>query len=133
MTAYERRLIVDRGFDGTVETVIDAFLREGFTITPVGAGDLRHQPACGDPLRYAVLEAWLPGAILVAPRSGTGRSALLSCKISVYELVGSCTLVTATAPGGDYATLASLAPGLNDHIGKALCALTHAGATIVAA
>ena len=60
MNTNDRRLIVDHGFDCTVETVIDAFLREGLTVTPVGGGDLRQHSAVGDALRYAVLEATLP-------------------------------------------------------------------------
>ena len=133
METYERRLIVDRAFDRTVETVIDAFLREGFTITPVDAGDLRHQPVCGESLRFAVAEASLPGPLPSAPRAATCDSSLLGCKIAVYELVGSCTLVIATAPCLDYPTFASMAPDLRDRIGGALRTLTRPGTGIVAA
>jgi hypothetical protein len=133
MEAYERRLIVDRAFDRTVEAVIDAFLREGFTITPVDAGDLRHRPVSGEPLRFAVAEASLPGLLPVGPRAATGDSPLLGCKIAVYELVGSCTLVIATAPSLVYPTLASMAPGLRERINGALRTLTRAGTGIVAA
>ena len=69
MTTNDRRLIVDHGFDCTVETVIDAFLREGFTVTPVGGGDLRQHSAVGDALRYAVLEATLPELAFAVGRS----------------------------------------------------------------
>jgi hypothetical protein len=133
MKGSERRLIVDRGFDVAMEMVIDAFLREGFTIEPVGAGDLRHRPESGDPLRYAVLEAWLPEAIFARRRTGRTGVPAFGCRIAVYELVGACTLVTAVSPGVDYPTLASVVPDLNDRMGSALKALTPAGASIVAA
>jgi hypothetical protein len=133
MKARERRLIVDRGFDVAIEMVIDAFLREGFTIEPAGAGDLRHHPESGDPLRYAVLEAWLPEAIFALPRTGGANAPPLGCKIAVYELVGACTLVTADSPSMDYPTLASVMPDLNDRMRSALRALMPAGASIVAA
>ena len=38
MKTSERRLLVDHSFDCTVETVIDAFLREGFAVREVEAG-----------------------------------------------------------------------------------------------
>ena len=60
MATNDRRLIVDQSFDCTVETVIDAFLREGFTVTPVGGGDLRQHSDVGDALQYAVLKATFP-------------------------------------------------------------------------
>ena len=60
MKTNTRRLIVDHSFDCTVETLIDAFLREGFALRELEAGDLRKHstPSCA--LRYAVLEATLP-------------------------------------------------------------------------
>jgi hypothetical protein len=133
MRTHERRLIVERSFDRTVEAVIEAFLGEDFTIRPLGAGDLRHPPACGDPLRYAVLEGWPPEAEFPRGCSPAENPPWLSCKITVYELVGSCTLVTATPPGVDYSMFAALAPTLEDRLDKALNALSHRGVLIVAA
>jgi hypothetical protein len=133
METYERRLIVDRAFDRTVETVFDAFLQEGFTIAPIEAGDLRRRPVCGEPLRYAVAEATLPTPLPTPLRRAAGDAPLLGCKIAVYELVGSCTLVIATAPCLDYPTFASMAPGLKDRIASALRTLTRAGSRIIAA
>ena len=123
MRTHQRRLIVERSFDRTVEAVIEAFLaRETSQSGRWGdAGDLRHPPACGDPLRYAVLEGWPPEAafpevVLLRIRPGW----LL--KITVYELVcGSCTLVTATPPGVDYLDVRrAWRPTLEDRLNKAL-------------
>jgi hypothetical protein len=96
MDTHDMRLIVDRSFDCTVETVIDAFLREGFTIRPVGGGDLREHPTVSDVLRYAVLEATLP-ELGFAGRWLADFTPVLSCQVGVYELVGKCTMVTATS------------------------------------
>ncbi len=128
MTTNDRRIIVDHGFDCTVETVIDAFLREGFTVTPVGGGDLRQQAAMGGALRYAVLEATLPEPAFDMDRPHSDVTPVLSCQIAVYELVGKCTMVTATSPVADREDLALLEPRLADRVGNALCTITRARA-----
>ena len=128
MTTNDRRLIVDHGFDCTIETVIDAFLREGLTVTPVGGGDLRQQSAVGDALRYAVLEATLPELAFTVGRRCADVAPVLSCQIAVYELVGKCTMVTATSPVADRQDLALVVPRLTDRVGSALCTITRARA-----
>ena len=133
MKTNDRRLIVDHRFDYTVETVIDAFLREGFTIRPVGAGDLRQYSAPGDPLRYAVLEATLPELAFAAGGRRAEFAPMLGCQIAVYELVGQCTMVTAASPVADYPQLASLVPRLTDRLGSALRAITRTNAVTEAA
>jgi hypothetical protein len=132
METNERRLIVDRGFDRTIELLIDAFLRAGFTIEPFGAGDLRMCQATGNTLRHAVLEAWLPASV-IAPGRRVNIASLPSCEIAVHELVGSCTLVTAAAHGRDCPTFGSLGPSLDQRIGRALRSLTRVESSIVAA
>jgi len=133
MNTNDRRFIVDHSFDRTVETVIDAFLREGFTIRPVGAGDLRQHSAPGGALRYAVLDATLPELAFAAGRFLVDSAPVLGCQIAVYELVGKCTMVTAASPVADYPQLASLVPRLTVRLGSALCAITRAGARTEAA
>jgi hypothetical protein len=133
MNTNNRRLIVDHSFDCTVETVIAAFLREGFTIRPVGAGDLRQHSAPGDALRYAVLEATLPELAFAAGRLRADFAPVLGCQVAVYELVGKCTMVTAASRVADYPQLASLVPRLTVRLGSALCAITRASAATEAA
>jgi hypothetical protein len=133
MNSNDRRLIVNHSFDCTVETVIDAFLREGFTIRPVGAGDLRQNSAPGDTLRYAVLEATLPELAFAAGRRRADFAPVLGCQIAVYELVGKCTMVTAASPVAGYPQLASLVPRLTDRLGSALWAITRTNAGTEAA
>ena len=125
MTTNDRRLIVDHGFDCTVETVIDAFLREGLTVTPVGGGDLRQHSAVGDALRYAVLEATLPELVFDVCRRRVDVRPVLNCQVAVYELVGQCTMVTATSPVAERPELALLVPRLTDRVGNALCTITR--------
>jgi hypothetical protein len=118
----ERRLILARGFERTMETVLDAFLHEGFTVTPIDAGDLRHRshgcPHEGCSLRYALLEATVPE--LKAPSSVAGAASLPACRLSVFELNGACTLVTAENTLVRYPLLESLARGAADRMGNAL-------------
>ena len=128
MATNDRRLIVDHGFDWTVETVIDAFLREGLTVTPVGGGDLRQQSAVGGALRYTVLKATLPELAHAVGRWRADVTPVLSCQIAVYELVGKCTMVTATSPVADRQEHALLVPRLADRVGNALCTITRARA-----
>jgi hypothetical protein len=133
MATNDRRVVVGQSFDCTVETVIDAFLREGFTVTPVGGGDLRQHSDVGDALRYAVLEATLPERTFTGARCRADCTSMLSCQITVYELVGKCTMVTATSPVGDRQKHASLVPRLTDRVGKALRTVTRARAIVHAA
>jgi hypothetical protein len=133
MTTNDRRLIVDHNFDCTVETVIDAFLREGFTLTPVGGGDLRQHSAVGDAVRYAVIEATLPELTFDVGRGRADVTPVLSCQIAVYELVGKCTMMTVTSPVADRQELALLVQRLTDRVGSALCTITRARASTHAA
>ena len=133
MTTNDRRLIVDHSFDCTVETVIDAFLREGFTLTPVGGGDLRQHSAVGDAVRYAVIEATLPELTFDVGRRRADVTPVLSCQIAVYELVGKCTMMTVTSPVADRQELALLVQRLTDRVGSALCTITRARASTHAA
>ena len=56
----DRRVVVDQGFDRTVESVHQAFLDVGFSVSPIEVGDLHQKSAPGGRLRYAALEATLP-------------------------------------------------------------------------
>ena len=116
-----------QGFDRAVETVLDAFLTEGFTVEPVDGGDL-HQRCATAPLRYAMLVATLP-ELSFAPGPGLGGlPAILSCRISLFELTATCTLVTVSNPVARYPLLASLVPRLTDRLGSALRLVAGQGA-----
>lgn len=127
ISTSDRRLVLDRGFDGAVEAVLDAFLAEGFTVEPADGGDL-HQRCSTAPLRYALLVATLP-ELSFAPGPGLGGlPAILSCRISLFELTATCTLVTVSNPMARYPLLASLVPRLTDRLVGAMRLVAGRGA-----
>jgi hypothetical protein len=133
MSTEDRRVVLDQGFDRAVETVLEAFLSEGFTITPIDGGDLHQQCVPGDRLRYALIEAALPELSFVPCGCRPGLPAILGCRISLFELPGACTLVTASNPLTRYPLLASLVPRLSDRIGFALRGVARQGTSLEAA
>lgn len=132
MFSADRRLVLDRGFDRAVEIVLGAFLSEGFAVEPVDGGDLHQRCAAVDRLRYTELEVTLPELGFVPCRRMGGLPLLLGCRIALFELTGSCTLVTASSPLTRYPLLASLVPRLSDRVGSALQAAGQ-GANLEAA
>jgi len=133
MSREDRRLVLDHGFDRAIETVLNAFLTEGFAVEPVDGGDLHRRCSAGDPLRYTLLEATLPELGFVPCRCLGGLPAILGCHIALFELTGTCTLVTASSPLGRYPLLASLVPRLSDRAGHALRQVARQGASLEAA
>jgi hypothetical protein len=133
MSATDRQLVLDQGFDRAVETVLNAFLTEGFTIEPVDGGDLHQRCASADRLRYARLEATLPELSFVPCGYGGGLPAILGCRISLFELTRTCTLVTASNPLARYPMLASLVPRLSERLGGALHTVSCRGSSLEAA
>jgi hypothetical protein len=131
MTSGRRRLVLDRTFDQTIDTVLSAFLGEGFAIKPIDGGDL-HERVSGR-LRYALLEATLPELKFVPSRPSEGVPALLGCQISIFELAGSCTMITASSHLGRYPLLASLVPRLDDRLNGALSRVASQRSTLEAA
>jgi hypothetical protein len=132
MSTNDRRLVLDQGFDRAVETVLNAFISEGFSIEPVDGGDLHNRCTSVDRLRYALLEATLPELRFVS--SGCGRlPAILACRITLFELTRTCTLVTASSPLQRFPTLASLMPRVSERLDGALHTVVCRGAELEAA
>jgi hypothetical protein len=111
----ERRLILDRDFDRGLASVIDAFLEQSFTVTPVDAGDLHRQGKPGVPLRYALLRATPP------------EMSTVECRVSVFEIAGSCTLVTVEDPFARQPHLAMLMPRVVGRVSDAIQLLMRSG------
>jgi hypothetical protein len=126
MEPEERQVILDRGFDRAMETVLRAFLEEGFALNPVGAGDLHRRDGPGHARRYAMLDAAPPE---VASRSSGASQAAASftCRVTMFELTGSCTLVTVENPIVRYPVLATLLPRLSERIGHVWRSLLRPG------
>jgi hypothetical protein len=133
MSPEDRRLVVDQGFDRALEVVLDAFLCEGFTIRPVDGGDLHQRCAAGEPLRYALIDASLPELAFV-PVDDTDRlAAVLGCRISLFELTATCTMVTVSNPLTRYPLLSSLVPRLTERLSGALRLVAVRGTSLEAA
>ena len=126
MHPEERRLILDRGFDRAMHTVLGAFLDEGFTVSPVGAGNLHRPDGPGHCRRYAMLDAALP-ELGVRSRKTSELPALFKSRVSMFELTGSCTLLIVKNPSQQYPELATLVPQVSERIGHVLRALLRAG------
>ena len=133
MLAADRRVVVNEGFDRTVETVLEAFLSAGFSVTPIAGGDLHHKRTPGGRLRYALLEATLPELCVVRAACQRDLPLILGCRISVYEVTGSCTFVTTSNPLTRYPLLASLVPRLSERTRAALGLVALHGAGLEAA
>lgn len=131
MNANERRLILDRGFERALETVLEAFLREGFLLEPVGAGDLHRPGRSGRVCRYAMLDAALP-ELMFRSKVTCDSPAVFACRVSVFELTDSCTLITAESPVVQYPALATLVPRLSERVGHVMRALLRTGALTAA-
>ena len=133
MNTKERRIVVDESFERAVTAVVDAFVREGFTLEALDGGNLRPHTISGDRLRYALLEASLPELRFRAAGSCTTRSALLGCRLSLFELAGSCTLISVEPPLSPYPLLASLVPRLTERVSDALSLVLRRGSSLEAA
>lgn len=122
MTFAGRRLILDRGFDRAMEAVLGAFLQEGFSITPVSAGDLRRGGNAEHSRRYVLIDAD-PSELHFDSTTSFVPPSLFRCRVSIFELGGSCTLVTVESPLGCYPALARLVPSLSDRIRQVMRSL----------
>ena len=61
MKSSERRLVLDRSFDEIVDQMLDAFIREGFSVRSLDGGDLgRGSSFSRASRRYAQLDVILP-------------------------------------------------------------------------
>jgi hypothetical protein len=126
MNIEERRIILDRGFDRALNTVLDAFLQERFTITPTGAGDVHRPGSPGRSRRYAIFEATIPDVEFSA-QDATPSCQPRGCHVSIFELTGSCTLVTVESPDIHYPVLTTLVTRVSDRISRVVHTLLAAG------
>jgi hypothetical protein len=133
MTTAERRHVVDQGFDRTIEIVLEAFLSAGFSVAPLEGGELHQKGGPGDRLRYALLEATLPELSFARAACRREFPPILGCRISVFEVTGSCTFVTTSNPLARYPLLGSLVPRLSERTRAALGLVTLHGTDLEAA
>jgi hypothetical protein len=127
MNSEPRRLVQDQSFEQAIETVLDALLAQGFVVEPVVAGDCQSHALPSEPLRYALLEATLSELNFRRSPSPRSSRAFLGCRLSVFELVGSCTLITVEQPFRQYPLLACLVPRLTERMDAALDSIMRRG------
>jgi hypothetical protein len=129
MKIEECRLMIDRGFEETIDIVSERFHRAGFRVTQTEEGDRQNWARPGEPRHYAVLNASLPE--LSFP--GDAQSAVLGCRLSIFALTPTCTLLAAETPLTRYPALAVLIPRVERRIHNTLAHLTRESATSAAA
>lgn len=132
----ESQVVVDHSFERALEVVLEAFVREGFAVDPLEAGRLQFYTFPGDMLRYARIEASLPELCFPGVEThadAASNCSLLGCRISLYELTSSCTLVTAENALTRYPLLESLVPRVTRRIASALRELSRVASPSAAA
>ena len=99
----EERLVLDEVFERAIARIVQALVREGFTIRALNRGCLRRASIHAALLRYALLEASLPNQAFDI----RDPSAHAGCRVCLAELTGSRTLVTVERPVAPHPLLAS--------------------------
>ncbi len=134
MKSSERRLVLDRSFDEVVDQMLDAFIREGFSVRSLDGGDLgRGSSLSRASRRYAQLDVILPDLAASCAALHVDDHAIVGCRLALFELADSCTLLTAENPTGRYAALSGLASRVDDRMERALRLVAHAHETVNAA
>jgi len=129
----DRRLVLDQSFDDVVDCVLAAFIGEGFSVRSLDGGDLRAPSASAGHRRYALLGVVLPELSWRGSALHADDSALLGCRLALFELTDSCTLLTAENPMMRYPGLAALVPRVNQRIATALGNVCRRSVTVDAA
>jgi hypothetical protein len=130
MRLEEWRIVIDRDFDQTVTSVAGVFRSAGFSVAPVESGDLPNAARPGEPHRYTLLHATLPE---LSFQNDDASASMLGCRLSIYELTASRTLLTADIRLMPYPALALLIPRVAKRVGDAVMRLTPEPAAIQAA
>jgi hypothetical protein len=111
-------MVLDREFDHTVDSVIGVFQSGGFLVEPVESGDLPNDARPGEPHRYALLHATLPE--LSFHIDDAGRASMFGCRLSIYQLTVSRTLLTVDIRLLPYPSLSLLIPRVTSRMREAL-------------
>jgi hypothetical protein len=123
MRLEEWRVVLDRDFDHTVDSVIGVFGSGGFAVESVESGDLPNDARPGEPHRYTLLYATLPEFSFRTDDGGRSAS-MFGCRLSVYQLTASRTLLTVDIRLMPYPALALLVPRVTKRMREALARLT---------
>ena len=134
MESTARRLVLDRAFSEVLNNVLETFIREGFSVRSLDGGNLRRGPRSSSASRrYVQLDVTLPELDSSCAALHVDDSALVGCRLTLFELAHSCTLLTAENPTRRFAVLSTLAPAVEEHMGRALDFVARAHESINAA
>ena len=140
MSGCHRRVMVDGPFDKTLWLVIEALVRDGFTIKTTH-GDSPVRGSRGGSRRHILLEATHAQVTAEALKAGLSSSLLLRCRIAVYELSAKQTAIVvpdAVAPATCFPgwqkepVLAAAARDADHRITRTLEAVAHRPAPCLA-
>jgi uncharacterized protein (DUF302 family) len=137
MGDYGRRLIVERPFDRTLWLVIEAFVREGFSMKSTDVTRMVRRIAHRDLRRYILLEATHPDLTWKALQLDLDAGVLVPCHIAIYELGDGQTVVTVADPLEAVTSLrsyretspelAAVAEAIENRVARALGAISRGG------
>jgi hypothetical protein len=130
MRLEEWRLVVDGDFEHTSDNVVRVFQTLGFGVAPVESGDLPNAARPGEPHHYTLLYATLPE---LSFQNDGGSASMLGCRLSIYELTASRTLLTVDVRLMPYPTLALLVPRVKKRMREALARLAPDSSAVAAA
>jgi hypothetical protein len=126
MTTNDGRITLETDFERALESVLGAFEREGFTVRPVNGNGRFRVVSDHRILRCAELDVNLPELTFA------DNAALLTCRISMFELTSDSTLVTANSPLEFYPVLSSLTPRISFRVNSVLHVLAGGAARTAA-
>ena len=131
MRLEEWRMVLDREFDHAVDSVIGVFQAGGFQVAPIESGDFPNEARPGEPHRYTLLHATLPELSFQA--SDAGSASVFGCRLSIYQLTASRTLLTVDIRLLPYPALTLLIPRVAKRMHEALARLTPDTSVVEAA
>jgi hypothetical protein len=126
MTTDDGRITLETDFERALESVLGAFEREGFNVRPVNGNGRFRVVSDHRILRCAELDVNLPELTFA------DNAALLTCRISMFELTSDSTLVTANSPLEFYPVLSSLTPRISFRVNSVLHVLAGGAARTAA-
>lgn len=137
MSDYGRRIVVDLGFEATVDELSRAIRAAGLqTLMRIDVRDHFGRELGHDFRRYVLIEAWSPDLMLDALRHNLDIGTILPSTFATYELGDGETAVVAKGPMASVAdddgwrrdapTLAGIADQETDRVARIFDRLQHA-------
>lgn len=137
MSDYDRRIVIDLGFEAVVGEVSRALGEEGLqTIARIDVRDHLWRDLGHDFRQYFLIEAWSPELALEALQHDLGVGTILPVTFAIYELADGQTAVVAREPFSPLTAdaewrraapeLAAIADREIERVARVLAGLQHA-------